>query len=209
MCDGEFDESLAVEVRVLMALHIARSYRLKRLFDDVVGGDDQIADVVERALKNRTARAGYQRQFGKPMTREAIEELARAARNDMTEGNRLWVERLSDVYNKALSFLARWHVQVVRVRRRAYGFMTGDSPVVVADKHRQRVGLALGGAGFVFMPIGRFTGATMTSQPLPEAELDPRVVQELNTLMRRNCIRHLACHPDDDWRRSLGLAPLK
>jgi len=136
-------------------------------------------------------------------------EIAAVVEQMFIEGrlsNRLLVEHMASLYNKAFHQFGPLALEVGRVVPGRHELLTGDSPVVLADGIRVGTanGVALTEADLIYFPLGPKTAVSLKTSTETELWIPPVGVQELNHLLWRNCRLQLAARPGSDWQRSLA-----
>ena len=110
------------------------------------------------------------------------------------------------LYGEVIKILDPLPLTFLRPATRVIGFLTGDTPVVVANGLRVGVrgGVPIGNAELLYMPLGRWLGARIGDVPGSESPLATWQIQRLNLLMLRGCSERLAAHPSEDIPRALA-----
>jgi len=196
------------EVKVLAALHFARSYGFRSFFDQVAR--DYKATATADLLADPRLRLAWLRDKGRvPEPGEAEALISKQFDEMVGPGNPLIIQRMANGYNVALEKLIPLHVQAVRPVSKGVDFITGDSPFVYYDGRQERVGargrLALGDAQHAYMPLGPRLAVTFTTSPEGDVVAPIWLVQELNILVWRAAFSQVACHPATDLSRALAM----
>lgn len=208
LVSGDRDEAGEYAVRVLMALHWARSYVFREMFEEAFHARfDPAPD--EIAAMDHIVKA-FAESHGRPPGPGEIERLVRGRAAQIKRENDLLVERTAAIFNKAMDErFTHLHVEIARVVGRRYGLVTSDSPVVLVRQPLRvdmRRTIPLLEADGTFMPLSRWVGAFLTSHPEREKPVYPIGVQQLNALTWRNARARVACHPDEDFVRAIPTA---
>jgi len=115
------------------------------------------------------------------------------------------------LYERVMGILEPLHLHLVRPNTKAFGFLTGDTPVVIVSGLHvgNREGVGIGNSQWVYLPLGRWLGVLFGSEAQDDQMLAPAQVQIMNLFMRRSCLEWMAAHPDENIPRALGQsAPL-
>jgi hypothetical protein len=195
--------------KVVAALHFARSYGFRTIYDRAA------AEVRRQALTEIPNLAEFRQAWRDDMGRDpgpGEAEAMIAERFDATlgPGSATPLERMVNAYNVALGKLAPLHVQALIPASKSIDFITGDSPFVYVDDRRERVGaqgrLAVGDATQLYFPLGPRLAVMFTTARLDDVIAAPRIVQELNVLVWRAAFRQVACHPATALPRALAMS---
>ena len=194
-----------VHIKVVAAVHIARSYRLRRLYDEAF---EQYFHDPLSGMDVPRLQAAFEHDFGRAASYGDIEGVIRERFTELKDTNQVMVERMASMYNTILTdWLAPLHIQAVSIAApTGMNLVTGDTPVITASEDRMRVNVAFGDAGLVYIPLSPVAGAALTTHLREPVTLYPLDVQLINWLVWRSAHSHLACHPATDWKRSLALA---
>jgi hypothetical protein len=193
--------------RALAAIHYARSYAVRTMQGRI--GDMAILHSV--AMSNEPAiTALFTKQFGHPPAPSEMEQLVRDSWSRLTADGFFVQDRTIHVYRRSLDILRDRQCHILTAHPKIT-FVTGDTPVVLADQSLVRVGVqagvALGDAATVWMPLSR--GHSVAFAGPVDAPTDDRVVslfgvQMFNGLLWRSAQRHLISHPSQDPSRLLA-----
>lgn len=203
--NGEADDDVAAAIKVVAAMHLARSFATRELWDRTVQQHRGLDDAARERLS-----VAFEEDEGRP-PRPGEVEAAFGAHFDLHMAlNYAFVEQMVSMHNRLLEELPD-HVQLVaRHERASVGFITSDVPVVLTDRRRVGVlgGVAVREADVCFVPLSRDVAAFLTTHPEPHVrDVAPWIVQKLNHLVWQGSLRQIACHPAEDWRRALARAP--
>lgn len=193
---GRIGREERVAVKVLAAIHFARSYGLRELFERTFWEHAETA-LPQIAGKPNVVLA-FERQYGHQPEEGEIEAVLAQRWKDMYEDNRLFVDRMVHTHNKALDRFASFHLQLIRPISDRVEFITGDSPTVIFDDEGRvgtKSGLGLYAASHLYMPLARHLGVALTDQPGDHLVVSVSGVQQLNQYVWRAAHRQVAAHP--------------
>jgi hypothetical protein len=190
-------------IKVLMAIHFARSYAARAMHDRLAA--QTLSDYDERMRHNAQLKSLYRREQGRDPEPGEVEGLAAEIWGRHQATNKLFVDTMSRAHNFAVERFRPLGIDLVVPAHPNVQFGTGDTPVVVTNRTMTILGplqgLALGDSDFVYMPLRRDLGAVLTTRTPLVVSVSGVQAQLLNGLVWRNAIRQVACHPEDDWRR--------
>lgn len=205
VADGaDVDESADIEIKVLMAVHFARSFHTRQLYQDLQAAYRLNPAAVVDMPK---LRAAYQRDFGRPPTDAEITETIQANLDAIYAENRLFVEGMVRAHNHMLEYLRPLHLQIVRTPPGPVEFITGDVPLVTSTNRGLRLRVPVMDADVVYFPIGRRCSVAVSTQPRESLTVNRVGVAKINRVIWRAALRFVACHPGTDWRRCLAFGP--
>jgi hypothetical protein len=194
-------------IKPVIALHIARSYGFVELSTRI---HDQVGSETGKRMGADPAMVRlYEQQVGHLAAEGEIEAYVAAHMQTIKEDRMLLIDRMANAYNWALqNFLPRLWLQVLHAPS-PFEWVTGDSPVLVADKLGTRLlsrgQIAMGDSQTVYFPLTRHVAVTAwVGDPEPDTTPPPASRQQINWLMWRNCLRYVACHPSADPSRLLA-----
>lgn len=206
VADGAaIDTDTDAAIKTLIAVHFARSFEARRIFDEITAA--MRGELLVGADLPKLRRA-FAADFGRVPTDAEIEAALLDRMGGWLATNEFFVERMVYFHNKLLDFLAPKHLQVLRTDPGPVEFITGDVPVVRATEGGAKVNVAVMDSDIVYFPIGRWCAVALATKPLPSMTLVPADVVRCNDLVWRAAQRFVACHPDANWRRSCGLLSL-
>ena len=190
------------KIRVVMALHLARSVQFETVHRRVAA-DVRASYSPEVAGEAELARL-FQAQHGRPAAAGELTNVIQDHFDELLATNRLQVERMVEIYNDILEYLAPLQLHVGRTISRRVPLVTSDAPVVLAKRNQPAAGLqsgiAIKEAHEISMPLGPDTLVALATAPMPEIVLDTVETRLRNNLMWRNAINVVGCHPAADWR---------
>jgi len=197
------------QVKVLAALHFARSYGFRSFFDGIAL--DYRETATTELLADPELKKVWRHDFGRDPAPGEAEVLIGARFDDMlSPASPFIIERMLHAYNAALEKLIPLHVQTVVPSTNAIDFITGDSPFVYLDAAQERIGarggLALGDAEHAYMPLAPRLAVMFTTSEEEDKVALPMMVQQLNILVWRAAFSQVACHPSTDLGRSLAMS---
>lgn len=198
---GDVDDRADVELKVLIAVHFARSFESRKIYEDL------FQEHRRRILANidvETLRKVFNRQHSRDPSDEELQLGIDAFLDDWYSSNAFFIDRMVHFHNWLLEFLRPKYLQVVRAVPGPVEFITGDVPVVRSSSSGLRVNVAILDADTIYFPIGRWCAVAVSMKPLAPAMLNRVGVSTCNSLIWRSSHRHIACHPSADWRRCLG-----
>lgn len=196
-------DAAADELKVLAAVHVARSHLTRAFFDRAfMKRRAAPTDGMDMGLLD----TAFREQYGRPPAPGEMELVVADHIKVRHEDNIMFVEEMVDLHNKVLAKLWPLHLQPVWVfAPRRTQLVIGDVPVVRMTAGGFRVNAAIGDSEAIYMPLAPQAGVSFTTRPQPAAEVLPLGVQQLNSLVWRAAQRHVACHPATDWQRALLL----
>lgn len=196
-------------VRVLAAMLWARSLSredvVRRTFRNVVD------DFTAMASKDPILHAKFREEYARDPNPGEIDRILREQAEQMRRQRTHDLATMTDHYNRALE---KFHELRVVLYDTVPGaeLITSDNPVVLSDSNRLvRVGahngLALGDAGFIFVPLTRRIGACLVGGDDEQGgTLDQVTVMRLNNATWRNAVHRIAFHPSlDRWAQASGI----
>jgi len=202
---GEQSEETDAAVKAIAAMHFARSYGHRDASEAFFSAYQVAGFELDVDAVNRDA---FVLQFGRaPRSGEIAREVSR--RVEWIRHSRiLFVGGMARIYVQALAILEPLHIEVLRPKSRVFGFVTGDTPLVLASGWHvgTRGGVGLADVEMAYIPLSRWLAVSFTRERQEEKLLSPMLVQKLNWQMWRSCRERLAFHPDEDFPRALGLS---
>ena len=203
---GDRSEWIGAAIKAIAAMHFARSFAYKEVSAQILQGQRDTANEFEARANVWDA---FVLQFGRPPKAGEITRETQLRVDIMERSNIPFVSGMARIYMAALGLLEPLYLEFARPRKRAFGFVTGDNPFVLAAGTHVgiREGVALGTAGMAYLPLSRWLAVNFTEHPLDEQILAPSQVQVLNHYMWRSCQRQLAFHPQEDFPRALAITP--
>lgn len=196
-------------VRVLAALHFARSYSFDVLFGRLVAAG--YGEFVDELLEDDEMRRAWEQGRDEGLDREQLTPLVAERFNELLSDGVFRAQRMISIYNQAIEKLRALHVQIVRHPSHApvpsVPFITGDTPVVawegVRTGHRDGIGLR---AEAIWFPLSPNTGAMFTTDDEGDANMPSTVdAQRFNRRVLRASWRFVGAHPATDIRRALAV----
>lgn len=189
-------------VKILISLHYARSFAAREMHDRIA--DETLATFVSDMSDLAELKRLFLLEYGRePFTGE-LESLAEEQWTARRSTNQMFVESIARGFNTGLDLLKDTRLEFVVPAHPTLRFGTGDSPVVVSREQFLSMGplggVPLGDASLVYMPLRRDLAAAVTHGAPRVLEANGLEIVRLNTLVWRAAIRHVACHPEDDWR---------
>jgi hypothetical protein len=159
--EGRKLKEAEVEIKVLVAVHFARSYFMRELHEAVFA--QHLGDPTATMNMAKLDRA-FRREFGRPPETDEVEGLVRKHVAGVFESNAMFVERMADVYNTVLNeWLRPLHLQPAWVLRSGPGqLITGDFPVVRTSNGGYRINVPLGEAEMIYMALGPRAGVAFS-----------------------------------------------
>jgi len=127
--DGGWEPEWQMEVKVLAALHLARSFRFRQMYEDLV---DQWQTSPLAGMSPERLAAVFQRQYHRPPGAGELEQIVQEHVATWRRENFFYVNESGEALNKILKMFEGKYVQVVRVKTPGVEFVTGDCPLVVA-----------------------------------------------------------------------------
>lgn len=200
---GNIDKRADLELKVLLAVHFARSFESRRIYEDLF--QDHRRRVLENVDAEKLRQAFYQ-DHGRHPSDEELKAAMQTFLDDWHRSNQFFIERMVEFHNWLLEFLRPKHLQAVRARAGPVEFITGDVPVVRCSNDGRQINVAILDADTIYFPIGRWCAVAVSTKPRGAVLLDRIGVAKCNSLIWRSSQRHIACHPSADWRRCLGQA---
>lgn len=205
---GDTSENVVGCIKSLAAMHFVRSYTLRDFARRAIRDQRAKAPDYEKAAKVVDA---FKSDFRRSHRPGEIEALVLAKIDDIEVSNLYFVNSSVRLYGEVTKMLEPMPVTFVRPATRIVGFLTSDTPLVVAQGIRVGVrgGVPIGQAESLYMPLGRWLGACFGDALASDLALAPWQVQTLNHLMHRSCDEWLAAHPAENIPRALAKsAPL-
>jgi len=191
------------ELKVLAAVHVARSYLTRAVFDQAF--TERQADPTG-GMDMGLLQSAFREEYGRAPERGEIEAVVADHIDLRHRDNSMFVHELVNLHNKVLAKLWPLHIQPVWLNApRRTGLVIGDVPVVRITAGGLRVTAALGDAEAIYMPLAPAAGVSFTTRPEPAAAATPLDVLTLNSYLWRSAQRYVACHPATDWRHALLL----
>lgn len=183
----------------LAASMSARSQQARMLSGDII--EQVAAELVEAAEDDVELHAAFTNDNGHP---PALGELRNAASDiaaELQEGRRQVIESMRYHHNRVSEMLTGLHIQLAHVPAELSGFSIGDTPVVLRsddDRVGFREGVTIAEATFLFLPLGRYLGLSVTAEvDQPIVPVGAKTVESLNALTWRSAVRFVASHPDE------------
>lgn len=191
-------------MKVLAALHLARSFRFRDIYESTVVA--RFAGPLAGMSAERLT-AAFVEQYRRSPEPGELEALVTNHVQEWYRSNVFFVNELGEAHNKILAMFEDKYVQIARIPVRGVELVTGDTPLVIANSGWRRVGVAIGDASLIYMPLSPRVGVCLTTRreeailgdiPLFEA-------QRLNNLIWRSAKRFIVAHPANDLSRSLAI----
>ncbi len=189
--------------KMIAALHFARSYAYLEVHERI--SLEQGAELAARLPSDHEFVRRWRASRSDDPTPDAVSQLV----NEQVTANFRWnsaysVERMAAHFNFAIEKLGPLHTQEIRPSGSAR-FVLGDSPFVIADRRRSRIGsreLALGDADLLLLPLSPTLAIAFTGNDEGHGQVGDHVVQRVNAYTWQAAGRQVIAHPDTD----LGLA---
>lgn len=207
---GGDEPEIELELKVLAAIHFARSYGFRRIYESTRASQRIAAGSL--AERPRLLQA-FQRQYGRDPRPGELERHV-LAYYDGYFGARggARIEAMIELHNRALETLEPLHVRTIERLRLPGGpqFLLGDTPFVHYGKPPSelragfRDGLPIWNAQCLFMPVSPDVAVEFVTEPESPILAEPWLVQGLNQLTWRAAFRHIAGHPEADAGRCLA-----
>jgi hypothetical protein len=203
---GDRSAEVVQLLKALAAIHHCRSYSHRELALATI--DRKAREAPDPEALWRITQA-IVRQSGRQPEPGEVERLISNQFDSIKKSNALFVRSMEGTYQKVMEVLEPLHLQVAQPSTKGFGFLFGDTPVVI--KTGPRVGTR-GGVGFancemVYLPLSRWMAISFTQDPKQHLSIAPAGIQQLNLLMRRSCIDWLAAHPAENIPRALATQP--
>lgn len=179
-------------VKALAAMHIARSYGLKALFDE--HWEDRLAEPQDA----EALRDAFRDQYGHDPAPGEIAQMWRQEAERRRHANIAFTSIMVDMYHKTFDHLVPKAVQLVHTRTRR--FITSDNPVVLSNPPRTGImsGVGIASASLMWLPLTAHLAAAFPSEPQEHLVANPAGVRQLNFETARNALRFIVFHPDDE-----------
>lgn len=196
---GTLEEGDADHLAGLAASMSARSQQARELSEEITR--QVTSEMIDSAEHDNELRQDFVNIHGRPPNSGEVQELVAHAAAEFRQGRRHVIESMRYHHNRVSEMLTNLHVQLVRVPLELNGFSIGDTPVVLRsddDRVGFREGVTVAEATFLFLPLGRYLGLSVTSgADVPVVDVTAKVVQTLNELTWRSATRFVACHPEE------------
>lgn len=190
-------------VKILIALHYARSFAAREMHDRIA--DETLTTFVADMRELAELQRLFELEYGRAAVEGELESLAEQQWAARRSTNQMFVESIAKGFNTGLDLLKDASLELVVPAHPTLRFGTGDSPVVVSNQELLSVGplggVPLADASVVYMPLRQDLAAAVTHGAPRLLQANGVEIVRLNTLVWRAAIRHVACHPEDDWRR--------
>lgn len=206
---GADDATAVGAVQLLMATCFSRSLTVAVRSQEIA--TSEMPEMMSELAADPEAIRIFESDFGRPPSDGELMALVRDVWEGKSDDNEIYVNSVGRAHNFAVERFERTTLQRVAAPKHArVGLLSCDTPVVHAESERAiRVGvaegLALGDAGFVFMPLSPQLAVCVTNEALPAVNADLAFVQRLNsTLTRRAAHRWILATPRMDVTRCFG-----
>jgi hypothetical protein len=193
-------------VRVLMAMQVVRSSLYQRLHDKEEA--DAMARLRVRVGDDPEAVEAFVADHGRLPADGELEALTDRLIEERRQSRTLRTELTAWVFEQFAERTKEFHVEISHTLGGSTNFMLGDTPVMISRKSPdgfRELGVALGDADLVAMPLGRKVYAALSREPRV-GFIDTASVRQLNQLMWLNSQEAVALHPQDNLRQCLGVA---
>ena len=204
---GIVDPSSEHSVKIIMALHLARS----RLLDDFrqIQTQERVSAMVEASPSRTHLLTAYEEQYGVLPTAEEVRTAIAGYAAGVVATNALDVELVVHSFNSGARHLDKYFVQRVEIEQfSTVRLFMGDSPVVVSQRGRVSAvdkPVAVGDADEVFMPLGPTVAAALSVRRVPhKRRLSPVEARRLNDYTVQAAKRHFIARSPSDIGASLG-----
>jgi hypothetical protein len=199
-------------VKVLVALHFARSYGVARAAD--VAWTQVVKQFKSNLESNTRVQEVFRRTHDRAPRPGELQAITQLLIDSNERSNVVQVNKQMEYYNRMLSLLRPLRTQIGLIDGGPHPphFITSDSPLTLKDGGRVSApgqGVGVGDANTFLMPLTRHAVASFTSSPAePQyVYLDPMAVREINAHVSNAAMRFVVTSPRTDLSQSAPWLP--
>lgn len=200
---GSLDERADMEIKTMIAMHFARSYALRDMFEEQWAPHESAP--LFGMNRDRLNRAWQRDHSGCLPSDEEILAVVTPRMREYKASNTFLVGQMVKFHNQLVDHLRDMHLQLITAPPGPVEFIFGDEPVIRVADMGLRLRVAILDADGVYFPIGRHRAVTVTTNRESDIDCSRVTVVQLNRLAWRAARRQVAHHPAASWDRSVGL----